>query len=37
MAENSSKKVCSRIESLKYILPDDGLVWPKHVVAILIF
>jgi hypothetical protein len=31
------KKVCSEIKSLIYILLDDGLVRPKHVVTILIF
>jgi hypothetical protein len=31
------KKVFSEIESLMYMLPDDGLVSPKHVVTILIF
>jgi hypothetical protein len=29
------KKVCSEIESLIYMLPEDGLARPKHVVKIL--
>jgi hypothetical protein len=29
------KKVCNEIEILIYMLSDDGLVRPKHVVKIL--
>jgi hypothetical protein len=29
--------VCSGIELLVNVLPDDGLIWPKHVAAILIY
>jgi hypothetical protein len=35
MVKRRFKNVCSEIEGLIYMLPDDGLVRPKHVVTIL--